>query len=154
MKLSTKCNLLPYFEQRALHKFYVYLVIWGVHTLTIFLLVGEHHQDHCPRHLTHKEKNWTSFLSWISDNASHSAITWTMIIVIQVWSQCHMASSVVKEVCTSFTFTYFFVEVLPSGSMFLHVIHNETDFPHPFVGFQIMIKPIAKWWYEISFSQV
>ena len=30
MKLSTKCNPLPYLEQRALHKFYVYLLICGV----------------------------------------------------------------------------------------------------------------------------
>ena len=30
MKLSTKCNLLMHFEQRALYKFYFYLLICGV----------------------------------------------------------------------------------------------------------------------------
>ena len=40
MKLSTKCNPLPYSEQRALQKFYVYLLICGV-TQNVFVYISE-----------------------------------------------------------------------------------------------------------------
>ena len=40
MKLSTKCNNLPYLEQRALHKFYVYLLICGV-TQNVFVYISQ-----------------------------------------------------------------------------------------------------------------
>ena len=40
MKLSTKCNPLPYSEQRALYKFYVYLLICGV-TQNVFVYISQ-----------------------------------------------------------------------------------------------------------------
>ena len=40
MKLSTKCNPLPYLKQRALHKFYVYLLICGV-TQNVFVYISQ-----------------------------------------------------------------------------------------------------------------